>query len=163
MASLARSLAAKAAALCSHLRQRRIYQKLVGEHGPASHRAAHWNSRRSQEIRFEVLVHELGGLAALADATVLDVGCGCGDFAAFLDRAGAQPRELVGIDIVPAAISACARRWAAGDSAHTAFPRRFECCDLLLSPSWPMAHGPFDYVVSSGVFAFGDNTAPQPL
>ena len=161
MASLVHSLAAKAGALRSHLRQRRIYQKLVGEHGPASHRTAHWNSRRSQEIRFEVLVDELGGLAALADATILDVGCGCGDFAAFLDRAGAQPRELVGIDIVPAVISACTRRWAAVDSARTAFPRGFKCCDLLLSPSTPMAHGSFDYVVSSGVFAFGD--PPQPL
>jgi SAM-dependent methyltransferase len=153
-------LIAKMAALSSHVRQRRIYAPLLKEHGVNSHLSTHWNSQKSQWTRFEILVEELGGLGALQGRTVLDVGCGCGDFAAYLDEAGGVPSELVGVDIVPAMVSACEQRFA-GVSSQAQFQRRFECRDILLRPLMSCngtTGATFDFVVSSGVFAFGNDT-----
>ena len=48
-----------------------------------------WNSRDSQQSRFEILA----GAFDLNGQTVLDVGCGLGDFAGFLHERGVTPKS----------------------------------------------------------------------
>lgn len=54
-----------------------------------------WDSRESMETRFEVATE----MYDFSDKSVLDVGCGFGDFYKFLKDHGQEPAEYYGIDI----------------------------------------------------------------
>src|SRR5919109_3859483 len=94
----------------------RYYTDLIGKYG-VDVRALDWGSRESQAVRFSVLA-EVG---QLHDASVLDVGCGLGDFFGWLKSAGIGV-EYTGIDITPKMIEVARQR----------FPEtRFELRNLL--------------------------------
>jgi SAM-dependent methyltransferase len=59
-----------------------------------------WRSREAQAIRFDTIL-SLVGEATFADARVVDLGCGCGDFAAHLALRGVPIREGIGVEAVP--------------------------------------------------------------
>lgn len=135
----------------AHARQRRIYMRLMREHGgwreATPHCVHHWGSVQGQTRRFEVLL-ELAGPRKLRGASVADVGCGCGDLLAFLRRNGATPREYVGYDIVPEMVAQAHARFGTTEPGVA-----FECRDLALRPT----NRSFDFVLSSGIFAFGND------
>jgi SAM-dependent methyltransferase len=54
-----------------------------------------WDSRESMETRFEAAVK----MYDFSDKSVLDVGCGFGDFYDFLKNRGQEPVEYYGVDI----------------------------------------------------------------
>jgi len=111
------------------------YSKLVKEHG-INPRALDWGGAGSQWLRFAVLAD----VGPLAHASILDVGCGQGDFCLWLAEAGI-PVEYRGIDITPAMV----------EVARSRFPGvRFEARNLLEQPP---ADESFDYVFASGIFA----------
>lgn len=95
-----------------------------------------WGSRQSQESRFAVLT----AVGQLEGATVLDVGCGVGDFYGYLLGCGIQPRRYVGVDITPEMVCAARRKYP-GVS--------FEVRDPVAVPFPELA---FDFVVESGIF-----------
>lgn len=97
-------------------------------------RAVGWNDERSQSLRFAA-VCKVGDLEG---ASVLDVGCGLGDFYGYLvDHY--ENVEYTGIDINPRYI----------ERARQLYPdAKFEVADFE-----EYIGGPFDYVVASGVFA----------
>lgn len=81
-----------------------------------------WHSFDSQQVRFHVLCQSL----ELADKSVLDLGCGYGDFKHYLDEISrAQPRgnnriaSYLGIDQQRAFVKAARARFA--NSANTDF------------------------------------------
>lgn len=133
----------------AHARQRRIYARLLRKHGgwraEAPHEVHHWGSAQQQARRFEVIL-EMAGPRQLRNSSVADIGCGCGDLLAFLRRNGATPREYVGYDIVPEMVAEAQRRFGADDRVS------FECRDVALRPP----NRTFDFVLSSGIFAFGN-------
>lgn len=57
--------------------------------------ALNWGSKRTQELRF----HVLSEIDSLRGKSILDVGCGFGDFAAFLTRQLGDDFCYVGVDI----------------------------------------------------------------
>lgn len=118
-------------------RQRQVYSELVKRHGD-SYKSLHWHSRQTQQIRFEALLQ----IGKLDGCSVLDIGCGIGDFAVYLETRGIDV-DFTGYDIVPEAIKLAQRK------CPTA---AFEARNILLAP--PTRR--FDYIVSSGIFAFGD-------
>src|SRR5437773_4311582 len=69
------------------------YARAVKRHG-ADFRALLWASRRTQEQRFEALVH----LVDPAGLSVLDLGCGRADLLEFLIERGMVPKRYVGIE-----------------------------------------------------------------
>ena len=90
-------------------------------------------SRRAQRMRFEtfLLYHDLTG------KTVLDVGCGTGDFWDHLQVKGVAA-DYTGIDLSEEMISRCRER----------FPGvRFESGNILVGKAKPS----FDYTVSFGI------------
>ena len=111
-------------------------------HGP-NWRGLGWQSQRSQRRRFAVL-SEVG---PLANARVLDIGCGVGDLYKYLLRRRI-PVTYTGFDILPEMVAHARRRYP---EAH------FEVRDVL------QGLGPerFDYVLCSGAFNvnFGRNVA----
>jgi cyclopropane fatty-acyl-phospholipid synthase-like methyltransferase len=95
-------------------------------------RAVDWGSRASQGRRFEILAD-----VGLEDgASVLDFGCGQGEFYAWLAASGRKVR-YAGIDITPSMVRAAQER----------FPGiSFEVGSV------PEVTSDWDYVVASGIF-----------
>jgi RimJ/RimL family protein N-acetyltransferase/SAM-dependent methyltransferase len=113
----------------------RLYDALVEQYGGGP-RALDWGGAESQRLRFEVLA----AVAPLRGASVLDVGCGLGDFCQWATDADMEVR-YTGIDIAPRMVEAARRRLPTA---------RFELCNLLEAKPPDDA---YDYVLASGVFA----------
>jgi SAM-dependent methyltransferase len=99
-------------------------------------RSLNWGSRASQERRFEVIV-EAGIKSGMS---VLDVGCGLGDFLPWINLRGIQV-EYTGLDITPDMVAACRQKFP----AYT-----FHEGDIV---DWrPETDADFDFVIASGIF-----------
>ncbi|GFM35156.1 class I SAM-dependent methyltransferase [Desulfovibrio subterraneus] len=110
------------------------FSKLIDRHGE-SVEVVDWGSESSQRLRFDVIYEAgLGGVGS-----VLDVGCGRGDFYPYiLSRNPAV--DYLGVDLTPGMVSLAQKR----------FPHaRFECRDVLVDT---LPEGAFDAVVASGIF-----------
>jgi len=112
------------------------YSGLLRRHG-TSHQALDWGSRQSQERRFAVL-SEIG---LAKGGSVLDVGCGLGDYCLWLRKFGFDV-AYSGVDITPGMIEAAIGQCGAGP--------QFTCCDIL--SEGPQSNS-YDVVVASGIFA----------
>jgi len=103
------------------------------------YKALGYGRRASQEKRFTAAL----ALGALHGRSLLDMGCGFGDFLAFLDARGVHPR-YTGVDICPPMIERCKRRFRETNA-------RFFIGDAL---DWEPEEGAFDYVFASGIFGY---------
>lgn len=108
------------------------YRDLFQEHGEGPS-VGQW-SEEGQRFRFSKLVQ----IADLRGKSVLEIGCGIGDFYPFL-RGLFGEVAYVGIDIVPELIDYAAKKYPEAT---------FHCLDLLEDDF----SGDFDYVLISGVF-----------
>ena len=100
------------------------------------YRGLGFRNKSSQDKRFEALL----ALGDLDGARVLDVGCGFGDFLAFLSERGIET-EYTGLDICEPMIERCRERFEPEAG-------RFLVGDALqFEPDEP-----YDYVVASGLF-----------
>ncbi|GIX47846.1 MAG: hypothetical protein KatS3mg131_2057 [Candidatus Tectimicrobiota bacterium] len=115
----------------------RLHLRLYGE----GWRAVGWRSRATQECRFAVLA----AVGPLAQARVLDVGCGLGDLYGYLRKRGIVV-DYTGYDLLPEMVERARRRYPQA---------RFLVRDALQG----LGEERFDYVLSSGAFNinFGDN------
>lgn len=88
------------------------------------HLAVGWGSKESQEIRFRIFssLMERG-------KSVLDVGCGLGDFSKFVKKS-----DYVGYDILPAMVKAAKKKYP----------------NLKFTNKFPKRK--FDYTIASGIF-----------
>ncbi len=114
-----------------------VYSSLAERYGHDA-RALDWASRESQELRFGVLA----GAGRLDGRSVLDVGCGFGDFAAWCATQSLAV-DYTGIDMTPRMIELAQARLPA---------QSFRTADLFSLPL-PPAGRAYDYVVASGIFA----------
>src|SRR3989344_5040153 len=73
------------------------YDKLISEHGDENGQAQGWASNETENIRFEVFLK----VGDLNNCSILDVGCGFGDFYDFLKKKKTQNFSYTGIDINP--------------------------------------------------------------
>ena len=111
------------------------YEGKVREFG-FDHRGLGYRSRSAQEKRFEALL----GLGDFRRKSLLDVGCGFGDFLEFLGSRGIEAR-YTGLDICEPMVERCRERFAGRDAT-------FIVADAL-------THEPaqrYDYVIASGIF-----------
>jgi SAM-dependent methyltransferase len=100
------------------------------------HRGLGFGRKSSQDKRFEAML----ALGDLDGARVLDVGCGFGDFLAFMNERGIEP-AYTGLDICEPMVERCRERFPRGAG-------RFIVGDVLaFAPDEP-----YDYVVASGLF-----------
>lgn len=111
------------------------YQQRYAAHG-YSPRALGWDKGK-QFLRF----HQLTSNWNLAGASILDVGCGFGDFVGYLRSMGIEARAYTGIDLVGEFVAEGRRRFA---SPGVTFLQT-----ALEDYAPPFA---FDYVIASGTF-----------
>ncbi|MEK6557209.1 MAG: class I SAM-dependent methyltransferase, partial [Candidatus Margulisiibacteriota bacterium] len=72
-----------------------------------------WSTRKTQHLRFQLL----NEIACLDDASLLDVGCGVGDYWSYL-RSSAPTVKYVGIDLNPRMISFAKKKYPQGAFIH---------------------------------------------
>ncbi len=94
-----------------------------------------WGSPKSQQLRFKVLA-EVG---LLDGASVLDVGCGHGDFIDWCRDNGLRI-DYTGVDITPPMLEVAKRKHPES---------RFELCSILKTNPPKLQ---YDYVIASGIF-----------
>jgi SAM-dependent methyltransferase len=122
-------------ALLPEIETSRWYAEKVRRYG-FDHRGLGFRTRSAQEKRFEALL----ALGDFHGRRLLDVGCGFGDFLAFLHAREIHPR-YTGIDLCEPMIARCRDRFAAAEGI-------FKVSDVLAY----RPDEPYDYVVASGIF-----------
>lgn len=105
-----------------------------------------WTSRDAQILRFDVMID----LAGFEQATILDAGCGPGDFAAHLHQRCVPFARYIGVDAVPEMIDAANRR---------GLDRCTFCLADLVHDASPMCGVQADFVCISGTL----NTMDEPM
>lgn len=115
------------------------YENLLTQHGE-NYKALDWNSVESQRLRYKIFKEIFIYGKKAAGVSILDVGCGFGDFYGFLKADGTLARNKInytGCDISPKLI----------DVAKKKYPdAKFEVKDVLEERYLPK----YDYVFCSG-------------
>ncbi|MGB5734323.1 MAG: class I SAM-dependent methyltransferase [Thiohalocapsa sp.] len=100
-----------------------FYRNALASYGHNAE-GVHWASQRTQQARFEALRRFLP--LDLSDLTLVDVGCGLGDFYQYLVHQRDRPRRYIGIDVVAPMVEAAAERTGCEilqrDALHDALP-----------------------------------------
>ncbi len=111
-----------------------FYESALAEYGANDPRSVHWVDKYRQLIRYEVLLH----IAAIDNKSILDVGCGLGDFYKFLIKKKIHV-EYTGIDIIPEFITI----------AHNKYPE-----GVFIQKDIFSMETTYDYIFASGVMSF---------
>lgn len=107
----------------------------MDSYSPADVRALRWNSEASQHSRFRSLLR----LGDFNGTSLLDIGCGTGDFLGFLLSQNIKPMIFHGIDLMPEFIQVANRRYC--NKAIRFYQKDFFETDF---------HGSFDYIICNG-------------
>jgi len=110
-----------------------FYTKAYEKHGITA-KGVNWNSKESQELRFEVLMDILG--KEICDSKIVDAGCGFGELYAYWVERKIYPKEYIGLDCMQNSIVVAKKR----------FPDLSFTCRDVLKDDLPIA----DWYVSSG-------------
>jgi len=112
-----------------------LYGSLFDKFGH-SYKTLNWSSPQVQHLRFRVLA-EIGNLEG---KSILDVGCGLGDFAEWLDQNNVRV-EYTGLDLTPELV----------DQARKNHPGLSFLQGSILDESL-LTDKKFDFVLASGIF-----------
>ncbi len=116
-----------------------FYSDLVEKHG-IDIKSLNWGSKESQELRFKILSE----LTELNNKSIVDIGCGLGDFYKWLQENNIST-NYTGIDITPKMI----------EKAKERFPNtNFEVNNFLIDN---FSYTP-DCIVASGIFTYQNRT-----
>jgi SAM-dependent methyltransferase len=85
----------------------RFYLDSLTSHGETA-KGVQWQSRQTQELRFEVLCRFLPD--EVSSLTLVDAGCGFGDLYRYLDRHGRLPGRYLGLDVMEPMVEVARRR-----------------------------------------------------
>ncbi len=113
------------------INQKLFYQKKIQEYG-ATPQGLAWNSIKTQEKRFSIINLLLGDIK---EQTLVDAGCGFGDFYLYLKRYNNLPFKYIGIDLLDEMVRIASKR------TNTKIIRR-----NILSQTIPIA----DWYIASG-------------
>lgn len=71
----------------------KFYDAALKKHGRTA-QGVHWNSQKSQELRFDVLLQYVDNVSSVS---MVDAGCGFGDLYCYMDE---KPKSYVGLDLM---------------------------------------------------------------
>lgn len=113
-----------------------FYQEALKKFGVHSVQSMHWNSLESQRARF----FSLKRVGDLKNHSVLDLGCGRGDFLEFLINCGQAPQSYIGVDFMKEFI----------DYAKKKFP----FAQFYYGDFFQFQYVQYDYVICNGALNF---------
>jgi len=79
----------------SYKRNTQFYKKAIKEYG-ISAQGVHWNSKYTQYKRFEILTQYIK--KDISNSTIVDIGCGFGEYYKYLKNNHKLPQQYIGID-----------------------------------------------------------------
>lgn len=91
-----------------------FHKNLIEVHPDETAQAVGWKEQKGQEKRFEILA----SIGDLNNASILDLGCGCGDLKKYLDGRFSN-FHYIGVDLMPEFIETAKERFK--DAEHTWF------------------------------------------
>ena len=112
---------------------KQFYKKAYEKYGISS-KGVHWGSKNRQYLRFEILTDLIK--KDLHESTIIDVGCGFGDYLNYLEKDQIKIKSYLGIDCEGFMINLCNKK----HSKHN-----FERIDIL-KDNIPN----YDYLICSG-------------
>ncbi|MBL4720801.1 MAG: class I SAM-dependent methyltransferase [Alphaproteobacteria bacterium] len=118
-------------------RVRKHFLPLLDQHGVSS-LAVGYRHSGNHIARYRILA----GIGDFSQASLLDVGCGIGHFAGWLNANGHRG-AYTGVDLMPEMV----------DKATALYPGRTFAAADILSDDFPHSA---DYVIASGIFHMGD-------
>ena len=125
---------------------RRHYEPLI-QPGRPGHEVADWADVAAQQMRFQVLIHNVD----LTGRSLLDVGCGTGDLLMFLAEHNVSA-DYLGVDLLDKMIAEAQKRHPNA---------AFECLNPFQADT--LTGRTFDVVFASGVFNLDDGHAREFL
>ncbi len=72
-----------------------FYSSAIQNHGTSA-KGLNWNSSKTQQVRFSAILKLLN--KDLKNSTILDAGCGFGDFYFYLEKNSNLPKNYIGVD-----------------------------------------------------------------
>ncbi|QKF76189.1 class I SAM-dependent methyltransferase [Arcobacter defluvii] len=84
-----------------------FYQKAIKEYG-VSAEGVHWNSKYTQYKRFEILTTFIKDIKK---STLIDAGCGFGEYYNYLIKNNKEPKSYIGIDCEDIMINIASKRF----------------------------------------------------
>jgi ubiquinone/menaquinone biosynthesis C-methylase UbiE len=111
-----------------------LYDERVRKFGYGA-QSVGWKSKDQQALRFRVLTQNV----ELANQTIIDIGCGFGDFYGFLCESGSIPMQYTGIDISDEVLKVAEKNYH--NISEVTFQNR---------PLMSRADQIFDFAVASG-------------
>ncbi|MCK5111461.1 MAG: class I SAM-dependent methyltransferase [Arcobacteraceae bacterium] len=85
----------------------KFYQKAINEYG-ISAQGVHWNSKHTQYKRFEIITKFIK--KEIATSSIIDVGCGFGEYYKYLEVNNKLPQKYFGIDCEEDMVTVCKKR-----------------------------------------------------
>jgi len=122
-----------------------FYENAIKRYGCTA-RGLNWNSKSSQQIRFEVMYELLE--EHLPYSKVIDAGCGFGDFYLFLEQKGVRPLKYIGYDILPEALFVAKKR------TNQSYFKRNVLYDTLERADFYIASGSMNILSREETFTF---------
>lgn len=92
--------------LMSRIDNHNYYTTAMQRHGKSA-QGVHWNSKRTQYKRFEVL---LGMIDDIEDTSIVDAGCGFGDLYLYMQEQERVPRSYRGLEVMEAMVEEARNR-----------------------------------------------------
>jgi SAM-dependent methyltransferase len=125
---------------------RTFYLKAYKKYGITA-RGLNWNDKESQYIRFEIILEFLKD--EISKSSLVDAGCGFGDFYLFLQEKNLLPKSYVGIDCMQDFIDIAKQKLP-----HCAFTCRDILKDELVYADWYVASGSLNILNSFETWIF---------
>ena len=110
----------------------KFYKKSYNKYG-VSAQGVHWNSKESQFVRFQIITNFIKNIE---DTSIVDIGCGFGDYLIFLEKQNIKIKNYIGLDCEEFMISIASQKHKTNS---------FLLCDILVDEI-PMG----DYLICSG-------------
>jgi len=131
------------------LNNEKFYTNAYKKHG-ISAQGVNWNSKESQEIRFGVIADLLGD--ELLASSMVDAGCGFGEFYLFCKKLELIPLSYIGLDCVQSSVDICLKRFKGIKNCS------FTCKDILKDDlpksDWYIASGSLNILSSFDTWLF---------
>lgn len=123
-----------------------FYKKAIDRYG-ISAQGVHWNSEFSQYKRFEVLTSFIEN--SIKESTIIDAGCGFGEYYNYLFDNNLKPKSYLGIDCEEQMIKLASKRFL-----NTKFEVQDILNDSLLNSDYYICSGAMNLLKKEEVFTF---------
>jgi SAM-dependent methyltransferase len=114
-----------------------------------------WSDKSQQYLRFNRFFETI--IRYPEPYTILDIGCGFGDFASFLDVSKNPPNLYAGLDINNDLLEVAR-------SSHYSFPSQYHCLNILEDSSFPTSDNfKFSFAIAVGLFNYNFHDSSEKM